>query len=185
MEEWLAIADNDSAQPAIGVNCPKSGGECRLRHNGKGLLICGDDNKKRVSGADMRIVSSLALAGLTALALAACGQKRAADTSEAGTPATTATAWPKALNPLGDGYPKAGDQCRRVGESAATVNFLDDSAVLVGCPATETAAIAALGGSAVGEVEGITIVSIPQGDANVGMPQSETPSQTRQGTSAP
>jgi hypothetical protein len=126
--------------------------------------------------------------GLTVLcgvfSLVACGQQRtiAADTSEPEAPATTATAWPAALNPFGDGYPKAGDVCRRVGESAATANFLDDSAVLVGCPVTETATIAALGGRQVGSVESIALISIPQDDANAGMSATQSSPATEQGT---
>jgi hypothetical protein len=42
--------------------------------------------------------------------------------------------------------------------------------VLIGCPGAEAAA--ALGGEVVATVEGITLVSIPLGDANVGMPES-------------
>jgi hypothetical protein len=119
----------------------------------------------------MRRFKSLPIA-CAALLFVACGQKAQppSDTSEPESPATTATAWPKSLNPFGDGYPKAGDPCRRVGESAATANFLDDSAILVGCPASDAEAIAALGGKTVGEVEGIALISISQGDANVGMP---------------
>jgi hypothetical protein len=132
----------------------------------------------------MRRIRNLPLA-CAALLFVACGQQAQppADTSEPQAPATTATIWPKALNPFGDGYPKAGDPCRRVGESAATANFLDDSAILVGCPASDAAAIAALGGKTVGEVEGITLISISQGDANVGMTAPEAPPATEPGTS--
>lgn len=128
----------------------------------------------------MRSPSSLVSCGLAALALVACGQPQAADTSEPEAPATTATAWPASLNVLGDGYPKAGDLCRRIGESMVTTDFLDDSAVLVGCPTNEPEAIAAVGGRQVGAVDGITLISVPQGDANVGMPAAPaegTPAQ--------
>ena len=106
------------------------------------------------------------VAGASALALVACGET--ADTSEPDT--TTAedvAVIPESLAPFGDGYPNAGDPCRRLGESAATSNYLDDSATLVGCP-TEAAA-EALGGKVVGNVEGVRLVSVPMGDANAGM----------------
>jgi hypothetical protein len=114
-----------------------------------------------------------------AVSLVACSKAppsartAAADTSEPVAPATEATIWPASLTVFGDGYPNAGDPCRRVGESAATIDFLDDSAILVGCvgdATTEPAAvIIAAGGKAVGSVDGVTLISIPQGDANVGM----------------
>lgn len=129
----------------------------------------------------MRRFKSFPIAGLALLALAACNQTApAADTSEPQAPATNVTVWPASLNVLGDGYPKAGDVCRRIGESMATVDFLDDSAVLVGCPTNEPDAIAAVGGRQVGAVDGITLISVPQGDANVGMPAAPaegTPAQ--------
>ena len=63
---------------------------------------------------------------------------------------------PAAL-PLLGGYRDPADACRRVGESAATIDYLDDAADLVACPegaenlgvfVTETSAIevARLGG---------------------------------------
>jgi hypothetical protein len=80
---------------------------------------------------------------------------------------TVTADWPASLKPFGDGYPKAGDPCRRVGESAATSDYLDDSANLVGCPSGDAARM--LGGKVVGTVEGITLVSVPTGDANAGL----------------
>ena len=64
----------------------------------------------------------LVLLPAAALALAAC---------EMTTPP------PASGEPLpffGNGYRFEGDACRRVGESAQTVEFLDDAADLVGCP---------------------------------------------------
>jgi hypothetical protein len=94
--------------------------------------------------------------------LAACQQNAGATAGEAAT-ATSASgaevAWPATLRLIGDGYPNSGDPCRRIGESAATVNFLDDSADLAGCRQADDAA--RLGGKIVGVVDGITLVSVP------------------------
>ena len=129
----------------------------------------------------MRQVRPIVAAALGSLALAACGSAQdkavksavVADTSEPETPATEATIWPASLRVIGDGYPNAGDPCRRIGESAATIDFLDDSAILVGCvgdgASAPAAAIIAAGGKTVGRVDGVTLISVPQGDANVGM----------------
>jgi hypothetical protein len=146
-------------------------GDWRPSHDSKWLFYRGV----------MKHIAKIAWVVLGTLALAACGKAptaaptptAAADTSEPVAPATEVTVWPASLNVFGDGYPNAGDPCRRVGESAATIDFLDDSAILVGCigdAATESAAaIIAAGGKAVGRVDGVTLISIPQGDANVGM----------------
>ncbi|MDG5749085.1 hypothetical protein P8Q88_12950 [Qipengyuania sp. XHP0207] len=108
------------------------------------------------------------LAGASALALIACGET--ADTSEPEAPAEDVAVIPETLAPFGDGYPASGDPCRRLGESAATSNYLDDSAILVGCP-TEASA-EALGGEIVDNVDGVRLVSVSMGDANVGMSEN-------------
>ena len=106
--------------------------------------------------------------------LAACSsQSPTQDTSEPEAPAENveiAAAFPDSLKVIGDGYPSSGSACRKLGESAATSNWLDASAVLVGCPTAGSAE--ELGGNIVGKVEGITVVSIPMGDENAGMPEA-------------
>ena len=115
----------------------------------------------------LTLAATTALAGV--LMLAACGQPKA-DSAPAEAPAPAAVI-PAGLAPFGEGYPNAGDPCRRLGESPATANWLDDSAVLVLCPTAQAAA--ALGGRVVDTVEGVTLVSIPTGDANAGMPAGD------------
>ncbi|MFL0357397.1 hypothetical protein ACI5KX_13065 [Erythrobacter sp. GH1-10] len=108
------------------------------------------------------------MAGAAALALSACGGGAAeGDTATDEPVEETLAEIPESLAPFGDGYPAAGDPCRRLGESEATSNYLDDSAALVGCPSEASAE--ALGGEIVGNVEGVRLVSVPMGDANAGM----------------
>ena len=104
------------------------------------------------------------VAGASALALAACGENSAEPEA---VPAEELAVIPESLAPFGDGYPNAGDPCRNLGESAATSNYLDDSAMLVGCPSEASAE--ALGGNIVGNVDGVRLVSVSMGDANAGM----------------
>ena len=106
---------------------------------------------------------NLLIAGAALLSLAACGSS----SDEPDAAAEEVAVIPESLAPFGDGYPNPGAPCRQLGESAATSNYLDDSAMLVGCPSE--AAAETLGGKIVGNVEGVRLVSVPMGDANAGM----------------
>jgi hypothetical protein len=129
----------------------------------------------------MRVIIQVGLASIAA-ALLLSGCQQSAD--QAATPATEATqtteateaSWPASLPVFGDGFPNPGDACRRVGESADTVNYLDHTATLAGCLSADDAA--KLGGYVVATVDGVTLVSVPaaaampgdgdgQGDATV------------------
>ncbi|NNC48605.1 MAG: hypothetical protein HKO13_09275 [Sphingomonas sp.] len=67
--------------------------------------------------------------------------------------------WPETLPAANDGYPDLGDPCRLLGEAEATRPFMDEGAELVGCRDPRDAAMID-GARVVGEVEGITIVSV-------------------------
>lgn len=129
---------------------------------------------------------------LISLAVVSCGQDTGADPDAAATDSPTApasaaaAAWPASLTVVGDGYPRAGDACRVIGESAATVDFLDDSATLVGC--RDKADAARLGGRVLTVVDGVTLVSVPrttggdgdgQGDSKVAGTDYHATSQIR------
>ena len=110
--------------------------------------------------------SILVVASVSVLALSACSDQSAEQDIQDTTP-TGLVAIPESLAPFGDGYPNSGDPCRRLGESAATSDYLDDSATLIGCPSDADAE--ALGAQVVGNIEGIRLVSVPMEDANAGM----------------
>jgi len=93
--------------------------------------------------------------------LVACQQDDDTASNPAG-PAPEAT-WPASLMVFGDGFPNPGDACRRIGESQATMNYLDHTATLAGCLSAADAA--RLGGRIVGTVDGVTLVSIPTDSA--------------------
>ncbi|NIF53458.1 hypothetical protein F3J19_15350 [Burkholderia sp. Ax-1724] len=113
-------------------------------------------------------------ATLTALVAAALSWSSASAIAAASTAINTATntttnakhfAWPASFVVLGDGYPHAGDVCRRLGESSATANYLDHTAMLVGCPGLRNSAdVHAIldhrRARVVGETDGVTLISI-------------------------
>ena len=78
----------------------------------------------------------------------------------------TLPGWPSTLRPIGGAYPAAGSPCRRVGETAATINYLGDSSVLVGCPLGRrhwrVRSLLARGGKVVGSEAGVLLISIPR-----------------------
>lgn len=67
---------------------------------------------------------------------------------------------------FGDGYRADGDQCRRLGESSETINYLDHTADLVGCPEDMEnlgAFVAETGAIEVFRQDGYVAFSIPSG----------------------
>jgi hypothetical protein len=103
--------------------------------------------------------------------------------SSASSPANAADtrepfAWPASLAPFGNGYPNAGDACRRLGESPATSAYLDHMATLVGCPGgADSVSVRAMlrdhRAHVVGEANGVTLISV----ATNGTTSSATPGQ--------
>ncbi len=110
------------------------------------------------------LIQTCLLSTVAALALSGC--QKVAEKSEAPAEAAVQSAWPASLTVVGDGFPKAGDACRIIGESAATSNYLDDSATLAGCLSADDAA--KLGGKVVATVDGVTLVSVPASAAKSG-----------------
>jgi hypothetical protein len=120
----------------------------------------------------MQIRSAFRVRSLLAMcvALAALtGCQRHAPSAMASTAAPAeagAFAWPASLKPFGDGFPRAGDSCRRLGESPAVSEYLDHTAVLVGCPGPADAAPAAAllsggQGKVLTVIDGVTVISLP------------------------
>lgn len=108
-----------------------------------------------------RIASLLTLSSAISL-MAACGQ----DGQNPAANSEVNVKWPSSLKVVGDGFPNPGDACRKIGETEATVDFLDDSATLAGCLSADDAA--KLGGKIVGTVDGVTLVSVPASAAKPG-----------------
>lgn len=133
------------------------------------------------------VAAGLVVAGLS---LGGCGTQTSAPAAQdAGPDRAAAFAWPASLPVFGDGFPAAGAVCRRIGESPATVEYLDDSASLVGCPSPADAA--SLGGTVLKTIDGVTLVSVPnsaapapgdgdsQGDAKVAGTDYDATAQLR------
>jgi hypothetical protein len=92
------------------------------------------------------------------------------------------TEWPMSLKRFGGGYPQQGNPCSKVRETAATAEFLDDSAILIACPASRSSVLVrrfvdTSGGRIVGEVEGFALISVPRAprDASGGATFKGTP----------
>jgi hypothetical protein len=99
-----------------------------------------------------------------ALFLSACNQ--AVDKPDAAAVEAPQPVWPASLSVVGEGFPNPGDACRKIGESAATINYLDDSATLAGCLSLDDAE--KLGGKILVTIDGVTLVSVPAGDSMAG-----------------
>lgn len=95
---------------------------------------------------------------LSIVALAACGSAPPDALTEEDM-ALADPSWPDSLPAANDGYPDLGDPCRLLGEAEATRPFIDENAELVGCRDPRDAAMID-GARVVGEVDGITLVSV-------------------------
>lgn len=108
----------------------------------------------------MRAIGSTLGLAMGVLLVAACSSEAPQPDAPGATGQSPASfEWPASLPVFGDGFPTAGAPCRRIGESAATVDFLDDSASLVGCP--NKAEAEKLGGTILKDIDGVTLVSVP------------------------
>lgn len=75
--------------------------------------------------------------------------------------------WPMSLKPFGETLLPKGTPCRKVKESAATAEFLDHTAMLVACPGARSNIVVgkfieANGGRVVADVDGFTLISVPE-----------------------
>lgn len=73
--------------------------------------------------------------------------------------------WPNTLKPVGDGYPSAGDPCRKLGSSEATDGLVGANETLVGCPGDPDGAFvksftAKHRGKVISVLAGISLISI-------------------------
>ncbi len=116
------------------------------------------------SRAVFRVVS---LCIASAMAFAGCQRQTPAAVASTATPAAAAAfTWPASLKPFGDGFPHAGDPCRRLGESPAVSEYLDHTSLLVGCPGPADAPPAASllsggRGKLLTSVDGVTVIVLP------------------------
>ena len=127
------------------------------------------------------------LLGVAILSLAACSGQSGdegtdavpAETEDAGVSvADSSFAWPDSLKVMGDGFPEAGDSCRRLGESTAVVDYLDHTSMLVGCPGSDSSEaaqklVADDGAKIVGKVDGVTLLSLPAKEPETAPAQAE------------
>jgi len=108
----------------------------------------------------MRTKLQTRLIAITAtLILSAC--QHASNTSDTHADKAKQQTWPASLTVVGNGFPNPGDACRKIGESAATVNYLDHTATLAGCLSKDDAE--KLGGRVVATIDGVILVSVPDG----------------------
>jgi hypothetical protein len=113
-------------------------------------------------GSAIRLFSSTTKLVAAALIAAGCGSLSAEAQAAAG---SQTFVWPESFVTLGNGFPHAGDACRRLGESSATANYLDHMAMLVGCPGShDSKAVREIlhhrPARVVGETDGVTLISI-------------------------
>lgn len=111
----------------------------------------------------IRSMISIVAASAVTLLVAGCSGAGTGKPDVVATDGAGAFAWPASLSVVGDGFPTPGAPCRRIGESPATIDLLDDSAALVGCPTRENAAN--LGGKFLKTIGGVYLVSVPNSSA--------------------